>query len=106
MVCRGMIVQLGESGGLAQFYICGRGGIGRRTSLRGWRWQHRGGSSPPDRTSSYIEVSNGVINHESESIALWYLLGREQLREPVQVWTRMPLLNIGIWCNGNTRDFR
>ena len=32
--------------------ICGRGGIGRRTSLRGWREQSRGGSSPPDRTKS------------------------------------------------------
>ena len=27
------------------------GGIGRRTSLRGWRSQDRGGSSPPFRTS-------------------------------------------------------
>ena len=32
-------------------YACGSGGIGRRTSLRGWRWQHRGGSNPPFRTT-------------------------------------------------------
>ncbi len=30
----------------------GSGGIGRRTSLRGWRSQERGGSSPPFRTSN------------------------------------------------------
>jgi hypothetical protein len=30
---------------------CGSGGIGRRTSLRGWRSQERGGSSPPFRTT-------------------------------------------------------
>ncbi len=30
---------------------CGSGGIGRRTSLRGWRPQGRGGSSPFFRTS-------------------------------------------------------
>ena len=32
----------------------GSGGIGRRTSLRGWREQSRGGSSPPFRTKILI----------------------------------------------------
>ena len=30
---------------------CGSGGTGRRTSLRGWRPQGRGGSNPPFRTN-------------------------------------------------------
>ena len=30
---------------------CGSGGTGRRTSLRGWRSQERGGSNPPFRTT-------------------------------------------------------
>ena len=34
--------------------LCGSGGIGRRTSLRGWRSQERGGSSPPFRTTFRI----------------------------------------------------
>src|SRR5207253_2262490 len=34
------------------FLTRGSGGTGRRTSLRGWRSQERGGSNPPFRTST------------------------------------------------------
>jgi hypothetical protein len=32
----------------------GSGGTGRRTSLRGWRSQERGGSNPPFRTKAFV----------------------------------------------------
>jgi hypothetical protein len=39
------------------------GGIGRRTSLRGWRSQDRGGSSPPFRTNHLQRRRhNGVVD--------------------------------------------
>ena len=40
----------------------GRGGIGRRTSLRGWRQQWRGGSNPLDRTFSSSVVDRSAID--------------------------------------------
>src|ERR1700687_5970240 len=39
---------------------CGGGGIGRRTSLRGWRSQGRDGSSPFHRTKKKGRVTPGL----------------------------------------------
>ena len=40
---------------------CGSGGTGRRTSLRGWRWQHCGGSNPPFRTTTQNALQIGMF---------------------------------------------
>jgi hypothetical protein len=44
------------------------GGIGRRTSLRGWRTQVRGGSSPPFRTNSRFARSGAQGGHQPSPI--------------------------------------
>ncbi len=53
---RNIIVRLNAGGTPASPNIisCGRGGTGRRTSLRGWREQSHEGSNPSVRTSSNL----------------------------------------------------
>src|SRR4029077_640387 len=43
----------------------GRGGTGRRTSLRGWREEYRGGSNPLDRTNPSDEEGISRVNEMS-----------------------------------------